>query len=206
MDDLVKSLIISKAKQVKGWLEEREISFLIECVEKVSLKEMQYSGPLNIVEIGSYHGRSTIAIGLTVAALNLDAIIYAIDPHEGLRSGRYDEIYLEASTYDIFIRNINHYRLEKLIKCIKSKSQETNLNIPISLIFFDGLHLYENVKEDFLHFENNLVRGSLILFHDYADEFPGVLRFVDSLMSIQNPNPYLKVGQAGSLIVLMKVS
>jgi len=206
MDDLCRSSIISKAIQVKGWFEKIELGLLIDCVEQVALGNKHYSDPLNIVEIGSYHGRSTIAMGLAVVALHIDAVLYAVDPHEGLRSGRYDRIYSEGKSYNDFIRNVKYYGLESMIKCVKSKSTESRLNIPISLILIDALHLYENVREDFLHFENNLYKGSLIAFHDYRDEFPGVLRFVNYLLDTKEPLSYVIVDQAYSLIVLKKVS
>lgn len=205
MDD-VKSSIVSTAMQIKGWFEESELALLIDCVERLVSQDKCYHGYTNIVEIGSYHGRSTIAMGLTVAALNQDAVIYAIDPHEGLRTGRFDRIYHESPTYENFIRNVKYHGLEGVIKRVKSKSTETILNIPISLILIDALHLYENVREDFLHFENNLVKGSLIAFHDYQeDKFSGVFKFVNSLLSAKN-HFYVKFGQVNSLIVLEKVN
>jgi hypothetical protein len=38
-----------------------------------------------------------------------DAVIYAVDPHDGLRSGRYERIYHESPTYDYFFQNVRHY-------------------------------------------------------------------------------------------------
>jgi hypothetical protein len=191
--------------QIEGWFEEIELDLLIECMEQVAFKSRHYSDLLNVVEIGSYKGRSTIALGLAVSTLHLDAVIYAVDPHGGLRSGRNNSIYHENETYDDFLQNVRRYGLESVIKCVKCKSTESMLEVPISLILIDGLHLYENVREDFLHFEKKIIAGGLVLFHDYSDKFPDVFRFVNSLLNTKKPPYYLKVDQAHSLAVLKKV-
>jgi hypothetical protein len=49
------------------------------------------------------------------------------------------------------------------------------------------------------------MRKGMIAFHDYREEFPGVVEFVDSLIHMKNA-PYRKIHQAHSLIVLKKVS
>ncbi len=206
MNNRCKSSIIYKVIQIEGWFDELELGLLIDCVERVTLRNRHYSGQLNIVEIGSYRGKSTIAMGLTLIASHRNSTIYAVDPHEGLRSGKYDRIHHEAPTYDCFLRNVRYYGLENVIKCVKCKSTETSLEVPVSLILIDRLHLFENVREDFLHFEKNLSIGSLALFHDFSDEFPGVLRFVITLHSTRKTSPYIKVDKCHSLIVLEKVS
>lgn len=205
MNNQCKSSIIARAIQIEGWFDEMELSLLIECVERAASRRRHYPDFMNVVEIGSFKGRSTIALGLAVVALSLDAVIYAIDPHEGLRSGRYDVIHHEGDTYNDFIRNVQLHGLDKVIRCIRRKSMETKLAIPISLILIDALHLYRNVKENFLHFEKNLNIGAFAAFHDYREEFPGVLRFVNSLLNTKKPS-YVKVDQAHSLIILEKVS
>jgi len=77
------------------------------------------------------------------------------------------------------------------------------MDIPISFILIDAMHLFKNVREDFRHFEPSIIRNGLIAFHDYRKEFPGVVKFVNSLISGKNA-PYRKLYAAHSLIVLEK--
>jgi hypothetical protein len=205
MEPLTRSSIISRAAEIEGWFDEVELGLLVDCIAEMVLRNSNPPGPLNIVEVGSYKGRSTVAMGLTLAALSLAGNIYAIDPHEGVRSGRHDRIYKGGQTYNDFLNNIKRFGLEKFVRCVRSKSTETRTDVPISLILIDAMHLFKNVSEDFRHFEKSIIRKGMIAFHDYREEFPGVVEFVNSLMHVNNA-PYHKIHQAYSLIVLEKVS
>jgi glycosyltransferase involved in cell wall biosynthesis len=57
------------------------------------------------------------------------------------------------------------------------------------------------VARDFHHFEEWILPGGYVAFHDYADYFPGVRSFVDELLA---ESQYRKIGLAKSLIVLRK--
>lgn len=205
MNKQVRSSIISKATQIEGWYEKEELILLVKCIEHLAIQSKPLSVPLNLVEIGNFKGRSTIALGLAVQALNLEAVIYAVDPHKGLRSGKRDKIYHHGDTYNEFHNNLRNNKLVNIVRCIKCKSTETKLDIPISFIHIDGLHLFENVKEDFQHFEKNFIKGCLIAFHDYRVEFPGVTRFVHCLLNSKRTSFYAKVDQVLSLIILKRI-
>jgi len=205
MKPLARSSLVSRAAEIEGWFDEIELGLLVDCVTEAALRNRNPSGRLNIVEVGSHKGRSTVAMGLTLAALSQAGTIYAIDPHEGVRSGRNDRIYKGGQTYHDFLDNIKRFGLEEFVRCVRSKATETRIEVPISLILIDALHLFENVSEDFRHFEKSIVRKGLIAFHDYREEFPGVVEFVNSLIRAENA-PYRKIHQAHSLIVLENVS
>jgi len=70
-------------------------------------------------------------------------------------------------------------------------------------LVIDGLHDYGSVSADFLHFESFLADSALVAFHDYADYFPGVRKFVDELLVTGR---YKTLTRADSLIVLRKLS
>jgi hypothetical protein len=201
---LARSSLISRAAEIEGWFDEVELGLLVDCVVEAALRNSNPPGRLNIVEVGSYKGRSTVAMGLTLAALSLAGSIYAIDPHEGMRSGRHDRIYKEGQTHNDFLDNMKRFGLEKFVRCVRSKATETRIDVPISLILIDAMHLFKNVSEDFRQFEKGIIRRGMIAFHDYREEFPGVVKFVNSLMHVKNA-PYRKIHQAHSLIVLERV-
>jgi predicted O-methyltransferase YrrM len=205
MESLVRSSLISRAAEIEGWFDEVELGLLVDCVAEAGLRNSDPAGSLNIVEVGSYKGRSTVVMGLTLAALSQAGTIYAVDPHEGVRSGKYDRVYKEGETYNDFLENIKRFGLEKFVRCMRSRATETRIEAPISLILFDAMHLFKNVSEDFRHFEKSIIRNGMMAFHDYREEFPGVVEFVNSLIHAKNA-PYRKIRQTHSLIVLEKVS
>jgi len=203
MNLTARSSLISKALEIEGWFDAVELDLLIHCVAEASARTSDSHRNLNIVEIGSHKGRSTVAMGLALGALSLTGTIYAVDPHEGKRSGRHDRIHRGPETYNDFLKNMTRYRLDKFVRCVRSKATETRIDIPISFILIDALHLFKNVSEDFHHFESNVIRNGLIAFHDYEEEFLGVVQFVNSLIYVKNA-AYRKLYQAHSLIVLEK--
>jgi len=73
--------------------------------------------------------------------------------------------------------------LTEFVHPIRALSYETEWSDPIDLLFVDGLHDRFNVVRDFRHFEPHLGAGALVLFHDYADYYPGVRDFVDELVA-----------------------
>lgn len=204
MKSLARSSLIARAAEIEGWFDEVELGLLVDCVAEVARRDSNPSGRLNIVEVGSYKGRSTVAMGLTLAAMSRAGTIYSIDPHKGVRSGRHDRIYRGEQTYNDFLNNTKRFGLEKFVRCVRSKATETRIDVPISLILIDAMHLFKNVNEDFRHFEKSIIRKGIIAFHDYIEEFPGVIEFVNSLMHVKNA-PYRKIHQAHSLIVLERV-
>lgn len=203
MDPRTKSSLLSQASRVEGWFDEIELSLLVDLVELAAHRCQKAQAEFNIVEVGSYKGRSTIAMGLAVVALGSCGIIYAIDPHQGMRTGRHDQLRPEYETYTDFARNIQKHGLGGIIRCVRLKSSETRITVPVAFMLIDGLHLFHAVSEDFRHFEKNLFPQSLIAFHDYSSDFPGVIRFVDSVLNAEN-SAYVKFDQTHSLIVIEK--
>src|SRR5262245_23504595 len=90
--------LISKASEIEGWFDEVELDLLVNCVAEASLRNSDSHNNLNIVEIGSHKGRSTVAMGLALASLSVNGMIYAVDPHEGMRSGKHNRIYRGPQT------------------------------------------------------------------------------------------------------------
>ena len=109
---------------------------------------------------------------------------------------------VKQPTYDRFLQNIAGAGLNGAVTSLRAKATDVDWDQPIRLLFIDALHDYANVSQDFHHFEDWVVTGGLIAFHDYADYYPGVMTFVDELL---DTGAYEKVGHASSLIVIRKL-
>ena len=143
-----------------------------------------------IVEIGSYKGGSTIFLALGSQA-GPNKKIYAIDPHTGL-----GPIY--ENTKNIFLSNLEKWQVRNLVEPIfeKSKKAAKKWNQPISLLWIDGSHWYCDVKTDIFCWEEFLIPGGLIIFHDVVNpkkswkflnqeitRYPGVEQAVSELLA-----------------------
>jgi Methyltransferase domain/Glycosyl transferase family 2 len=176
--------ILKRIKKIEGWLNEEEADLLLAtCHRAVSFLPRESA----VVEIGSFCGRSTIVLGSVVQSLGASTKVYAIDGHDGIvgAAGSGTGTMSLGSTLDVFRRNIAENALTSVVEPVVKRSYEVTWDKPIALLFIDGLHDYDNVSRDFHHFEPWVVAGGYIAFHDYADYYPGVVRFVDEVIALQ---------------------
>jgi predicted O-methyltransferase YrrM len=115
-----------------------------------------------IVEIGSWQGKSTIALAMGAARTHREKI-YAIDPH----AIQPEEGYLE-DTRSTFTANIREAGVNGQVipMIMTSKEAARHWRRPIRLLWIDGDHRYESVKQDFLLWEPFVVDGGIIAMHD----------------------------------------
>ncbi len=170
--------ILGMMRGISGWLDDSEAELLIAAAAHVT----RGGGARTLVEVGSYQGRSTIVLAATLRALSPDSRLFAIDPHDGLVGAAGARLSRGESTFDAFLANLAAAGVTAFVEPVRSLSFKTRWAGPIDLLFIDGLHDRVNVERDFRHFEPFLTPGALVLFHDYADYYPGVRGFVDELV------------------------
>ncbi len=192
--------VLKAIDKIEGWLEQEEADLLIAATRR-ALKLLPQ--PHTIVEVGSYCGRATVVLGSVVRAVCPEARVYAIDPHDG-KIGALDQgIRVVPPSLEMFKRNIENAGLADYVEIVKSHPVDVSWYKPISLLLIDGLHDYANVARDFFHFEPWVVSKGYIVFHDYADYYPGVKAFVNELLV---SGRYRKVHCVRSMIVLQKLA
>ena len=155
---------------IEGWLIPQEGKLL------ETLAQENKNG--NIVEIGSWKGRSTVRL----AQGNMDGkknLVFAIDPHTGSPEHKIDG--KDVDTYPEFINNIKNAGVEKYVVPIVKTSEEAALtfNAPVGLIFIDGAHEYESVKMDFDMWYDKIIKHGIIAFHD--NNWPGVSKLLEQI-------------------------
>jgi glycosyltransferase involved in cell wall biosynthesis len=190
--------LLERINKIEGWLADKEADLLIATTLKACCA---LPPPHHIVEIGSYHGKSTVAIGTVVKALFPSAKVFAIDPHEGTVGAADQGLQKGAPTLEKFNQNIHAAGLEENVILMKDYSFNIDWKDPISFLFIDGLHDYPNVARDFWKFSPHVVQGGFIAFHDYADYYPGVKALVDEVLG---SGQYERIHLAKSLMVVQK--
>jgi glycosyltransferase involved in cell wall biosynthesis/tetratricopeptide (TPR) repeat protein len=189
--------LLRAISSIDGWLSDEEADLLISAVLKVA----QLPGgaeKLSLVEIGSFCGKSTVVIGRALKALGPSRFrFYAIDPHNGyfLAEGR--------DTYALLQKNITHLGLEQYVTIMRNCSTAVAWDKPIALLYIDGLHDYENVRADYLHFKDSVIPEGLLAFHDYIDYCPGVQQCVDEVL---HAGDFQFVAQRERMILLRKAA
>jgi glycosyltransferase involved in cell wall biosynthesis len=191
--------LLKEINSIEGWLSEREADLLITTTIN-ACKDLP--PPYTIVEIGSYHGKSTILFGNVTKKLFPGTKIYAIDNHDGKLGAADQGLQSFPPSFEFFKTNIEKAGLSEVVELIKDNSYNVSLQVSISLLFIDGLHDYLNVARDFSHFSRWVRPDGYVAFHDYVTYFPGVMKFVRELLATGS---YRAVGKADSLIVIQKI-
>jgi predicted O-methyltransferase YrrM len=144
--------------------------------------------PKVAVEIGSARGKSACFVGMALKE-NGSGKLFAIDPHA--RTNWNDEN--SVDTLQVMRGNIRRLKLEKQVEILRdvSSSAARRWMLPIDMLFIDGDHSYEGVKQDWELFAPFVTRFGLVVFHDtlwdlqpespYARPDMGVPAFVEEL-------------------------
>jgi len=133
-----------------------------------------------IVEIGSYMGRSTCALGYGGA--NTKRKVYAVDHHQGdVMSGHVNN-QLSGFYYNLGVNNMRGTVFPVVMDSLAA-AHGWPPDRRVALLFIDGLHTEEQCMADFRAWQPHLAERAWVLFHDYADynEY-GVCEVVDALV------------------------
>lgn len=145
-----------------GWLSYEEGETLYTLAQKCTGRGV-------IVEIGSWRGKSTTCLGLGSKA-GKAVKIYSVDRHTD-------------GTFPDFLQNIEKAGIADLVTPIRSRSQDAwqDFEEPIELLFIDGAHQYDLVKDDFDHWVPKVVDGGVVAMHD-TTWFEGPRRVADEMV------------------------
>jgi predicted O-methyltransferase YrrM len=126
--------------------------------------------PGAVVEIGSARGKSTCAMALACRHNDFGKV-YAIDPHT---ENGWSEGY-GLNTFEFLSRRLAEYELAPWCQVMPMTSAEAAARwaLPIDLLFIDGDHTFQGVKQDFELFKPWLTERSLVVFHDSLWEHEG---------------------------------
>jgi predicted O-methyltransferase YrrM len=151
-------------------------------VEARKLIELARNVPAGtvIVEIGTFRGRSTIALALGAIAGNANRV-YAVDPHvefQGVFGGQFG-----PSDQAELYRNLVRARVGRIVAVVSLSSQAAAHawnQQNIGLLWIDGDHRYPAVSADYYDWSRFVVPSGLVAFHDASA--PGVKQLVDELV------------------------
>lgn len=138
---------------IKGWLGDGEAQLLHDLAATIRLPQM-------ILEVGSYQGRSTIAL-----ALDAQTPVFAVDPHD-VSVG--DSFPFGDEDRAALMANLVKAGVAWKVRLLDIQSAFAARCFPhsIGLLFIDGAHSYEGVKADIEAWLPHVVEGGYVAFHD----------------------------------------
>jgi hypothetical protein len=179
----------------EAWRRGRDVPGYLGELEFRALGLLAAGPPANgsIVEIGSFQGKSTVALACIAAQYGFGPVV-SIDPHTS--PSVTDPILKNGSSLDGFLNTLRTTGIEKHVEFHNAVSRDVakGWNRPIRLLWIDGDHTYAGAKEDFDLFFPYLADGAIVAIHDTLHEFEGPIRvFVEEILRSD------KFGPAGFL-------
>jgi MMP 1-O-methyltransferase len=167
-DSFVENLL-KEIETVEGYLAPNEMRFL-------ALMAACPRAPGEILEIGSFKGKSTIILAKS-AAFAGDEKIHAVDPMTA-PSETDPDLRGEESSFADFQKNIETHQVAGNVEFHQKFSYELarDWDAPIRLLWIDGDHTYAGTKLDLEGFAPHLTNGAIVAIHDVLHEFEGGIR------------------------------
>lgn len=181
---------MSSFKLLDGWLIDQEALELFGLARSLS-----ESSPV-VVEIGSWCGKSSVVIAMALLGKKQPRLC-CIDPfdemgdprcsedHRFSKSFRLAKGYLGGSPRTKFDENVQSLGVGDVITVYQGYSHDLaeTWRDKLDLVFIDGNHNYDAVRQDFLDWSRFIKPGGFIAFHDvwFPDRMPSGVDF--------NPGP-----------------
>lgn len=161
------------------------------------------------LEIGSNLGRSSVLIASHIKNSTLYCIdIWSNEVWEDIASDIGDNASRyparDNDAFNKFWQNMVLHKVNEKIVAMRMKSEAAlkTFRPRLKFIFIDGCHEYEYVKKD-IEWVNHLVKGGVVVFHDYKDGWTGV---DNAVMDFFHDSRFMEIERRGCCIAFKRRS
>jgi cephalosporin hydroxylase len=159
------SVILPEINKIEGWFFQQDVDMLYPYVSKLKPNSL-------LVEIGTYHGKSTLFFRLANPKIKILTI--DVCDKTGINP-KYDNghIIIPEHIDEEVLKYGNIFQ-------IKGNSHEVvkTFNWKIDFLFLDSLHTYDDLLQELNEWKVFLKPKSYIACHDYTSAFPDVIQAV----------------------------
>lgn len=164
---------VTKWNAIPGW-------FSLEAAIAIQQGVKRLSPGSQVVELGSYQGRSSVAIA---AVLPADGVLHCVDHFQG--SAEHLRVNLDVSNLlAAFQKNIEDFEVSDKIRVLAMTTTEAAEKFTpesIDMLLVDAAHDYDSVKTDLVNWYPKLKPGGFLVCDDYAPAWPGVMRAIKAV-------------------------
>lgn len=172
----------------------------------------------NIVEIGSFQGRSTVCLGL--GAKQAGAWVYSIDPHEDCQINETTHYGME--NHAALLKNLVDFQVADTVRVIGLPAllahrawghitiwrydRDWVNDLPlVDLLWIDGSHEHKDVVDDLWSWRQSLSPTSKIALHDASGHFPGVTQAMNEFIADDKCGNWKITQQVDATTILERV-
>ncbi len=153
--------ILASVADIEGWMSDGQARLLHD-------RAAELGAGTQIVEIGSFRGRSMIVLASTAGD---DVRITAIDPHLGSDRGPQEIEADEAlgdDDYSVFHRNLTAAGVDERVTHVRKLSDAAlgDVEGEIDLLYIDGAHRFAPARADIVDWGDRVSGGGTMLIHD----------------------------------------
>ena len=153
---------------IEGWMREKELIWLSKEAKKCKL----------IVEVGTWCGRSTYAMALKVRRkiITIDSFLMKGVPYKRWDIARIASTHLKDDPdwlYNKCLENLAEFIKTGKVIVLRGESSEVirkldHLKGHVDMVFIDGSHDYESVKQDIINYKPLVKKGGILAGHDFG--------------------------------------
>jgi predicted O-methyltransferase YrrM len=163
---------------VDGWFSPDQVARVVE-------RASQVPATGRIVEIGSFRGRSMIAIARSAPE---GAELVAIDPHAGNDRGPQEiEGFEDEAAVDskVFLTNLERAGVRDRVTYVRKYSHDAHDDVAglIDMLHIDGAHRFRPASDDIASWGDRVAAGGTMLIHDAFSSVGVTLAIAARLMS-----------------------
>lgn len=155
------SEVLERVADVEGWMTDDQ-------GRRLYARSAELASGAQVVEIGSFRGRSMIVLA-SAAAPGVDLV--AIDPHGGGDRGPQEIAPDQArgdDDHSVFVHNLDTAGVRNRVNHVRAMSNEAldMVTAPIDLLYIDGAHRLGPARDDIVKWGDRVVDGGTMLIHD----------------------------------------
>jgi SAM-dependent methyltransferase len=169
--------VLAAVADVEGWMSPDQARRLYDAAASTRAGQQ-------IVEIGSFRGRSTIVLAKTAPA---GVAIIAIDPHAGNDRGpqEIDGFAAEAADdHEVFSANLRAAGVTERVTHLRCFSADAfgDVKGSVEVLYVDGAHRYGPARADIRDWGRRVTSGGTLLIHDSFSSVGVTLAIMRELM------------------------
>ena len=139
--------------------------------------------PAHFVEIGSWRGKSTCYLGVTIVNSGKQIKLDCVDTWRGSVTEEVhqtDPSVINDTLYDEFLNNVKPFNFVTPVRLSSMDAVKQYADESLDFVLIDGSHEYEDVVNDITEWLKKVKPGCMLAGDDY--EWPGVKRAVGELL------------------------
>ncbi len=157
-------------EQIPGWFNLAKALAVQQIVKRLP------SGS-TLVELGSFQGRSSIAIA---AVMPSNCTLFCVDHFEGSEEHKQMNLDLDRLA-DSFRKNIESFGVNDRICVLQMSSTDAAQRFDpgsVDFVLLDAAHDFDSVKTDLVNWYPKLRAGGVLVCDDYEPAWPGVVQAI----------------------------